>query len=321
MSISYWVAKKLGVIIVLFYLVVMGTLVVSYYSETGTSKPEVLAAYYPPGRSYPRTTKNKVVREIFGLPPSDDDSNVSDRVDIISYTPNGAVIRVKGKTQEEVDTNKVVRYLVNPDTGELERYIAPLEEPLNTLLTLHLRFMKRVEDGVGGDAGGFKRLIVPKVVISVAYLGIVLVALLALRRVDRASSYKAGFSLIYASFIYWPVAVIVISFVGSNVVDVVRHFPDSLEFMHWHVVASWAAIFAWPLFVTALSALDIVRSLIRLDYNHALGHAAVLGAGIISIPLVTIGVLFAILVCVMYIGYRMARRVLLPEKVKKALAR
>lgn len=321
MSISYWVAKKFGALLVVFYLLVMGTLVVSYYHDTGTSKPEVLAAYYPAGRSYPSTTKNQVVREIFGMPASENDSKVPAGIEIISYTDTGAVIRVKGKNQEEVDTNKVVHYLVNPDTGDLERVIAPLQEPLNTLLNLHLRFMKRVEDGVGGEAGGLQKMILPKVVVSFVYLGIVFVALFALRRVDRSTEYKSGFSLIYASFVYWPLAVIVISFLGSNVVDAVRHFPGSLDFMHWYVVAGWAAIFAWPLFVGLLSALDVLRSLLRGDYNLAVGHAAVLAGGIISIPLVTIGVLFVIAVCAMYLAYRVGRRVLVPERIKKALGR
>lgn len=310
MSFSYWVSKKFGVLIVLFYVAVMGVLVVSNYRARGIVTPDALASYFPAGRSYLRTTKNKLVREIFGLPAAEDDVRTErDTVDIVSYTDEGAVIRLNGGSQETVEAPKVVRYLTNRDSSELERAIQPLHGPLNVLLDLHLRFMKRVEDGVGGgESGSLRRLIIPKIVISVVYLGLVFMVLFFLRRYDRRSTdYKGGFADIYASFLYWPIAVIIVSVAGANVVDVVRHLPDSYHFMHWYIVGGWAAIFAWPLFVAALSVVDIVRSVMRLDISHALLHAAVLGAGIISIPLVTVGVMFAILVAALYIGYRFIR--------------
>ncbi|MCC8191400.1 MAG: hypothetical protein LIP77_12330 [Planctomycetes bacterium] len=320
MSISYWVAKKFGMLIVLFYVVVMGVLVVSYYHESGIASPQTLAAFYPPGRTYTRTTKNATIREILGFPASEAEEDSGGTVAIVSYTGDGAVIR-SGKTQESVATHRVIRSLGSRDSRELEAALAPLYGPFDALLRLHLSFMRRVEDAVGGEAGGLQKMILPKVVISLAYLGLVFLVLSILKRVDNAAEgYRGGYSLIYGSFLYWPIAVIAISFIGTNVVDVVRHLPDSLEFMHWYVAWGWIAMLAWPLLVALFSLLDILRSALHFDYNRTIAHALVLTAGRLSIPLVTVGVMFAVMVVVMYVGYRVTRRVLLPEKVKSILS-
>lgn len=316
MSFTYWFAKRFGVLAVLLYLGAAVVLVVSHY-RTGMADTSILAGYYPPGRAYPRTTKNRLVREIFGLPFDEDEiASATETVEIVNYTEEGAVVKLQGKAQKEVPTDKVVQYLVNSDTGEIERALEPFDRPLDFLLDLHLRFMKRVETGVGGeDADGLRRLILPKVVIAVVYLGLVFILYFILRRIDRTSDYKCGFSITYGALIFWPISVIAISLLGTNVVDVVRHLPGSYHFMRSYILGSWAVIFAWPLLVIALGLVDVIRSGMKVQLNHFLAHSAVLAIGIVSIPLVTVGALFAILVCVLYAGYRVARKVVLPNSL------
>ncbi len=320
MSVSYWMFKQFGVLIVLFYAAVMGILIFTYH-QAGMTTPDRLARYYPAGRTYPRTTKNGTVREIYGFPPAADDARTgSESVDILSYTDAGAVVRLDGKNQRTVTTNDVIKYLINRDSAALESSLAPLNAPANFLLGLHLQFLRGLEKSLGGqDENGLRRLILPKAAISVIYLGLAFVVWYALGRMDRLSSYKAGYSLIFGSFVLWPITVIVVSFAGVNVVHVARHMPDSYNFMHWYVVAGWAAMFAWPAGMIVLSLVDIVRAVASFDLGRALGHAAVLAAGIAAVPLVTVGVMFAILVVVMYFGLKVGKRLLLPESWQKRL--
>lgn len=316
MSISYWVAKKFGVLIVLFYLAVMGILVVTHY-RTGVAETPALALAYPPGR-YESSDKYQTVREIYGFPPElEERLAAKGDIQVLSYTDDAVVIQRAGKNPETVPADDVIKYLANRRTSTVESYIAPLNRPLTELMDLHLAFMQRVERAVGGETSGWRSLIIPKIVISGVYLGIVCVIMFILRRVDANSKkYKGGFSLVYGGFIMWPIAMIIVSFAGSSVVDVVRHMPDSYYFMRPHVLGGWAAMFAWPVLLAALCIFDIIHAALRVNMNSALAHAAVLAAGIVSIPVVTVGVLFAILSVVLYIGYKMTKKLVLPSSLQ-----
>ncbi len=318
MSVSYWISKRFGVLITLFYMGVIGVLIVSHY-KVGVSEPGVLARYYPPGRTYESSDKYQIVRDVYGFSPElSERISAKGGVDVLSYTDDGVVIQRSGKKQETVSTGDAIKYLANPNTAEVESYVSPLYRPLNELLDLHLKFLRRAEEVVGGEGDGLTKLIVPKAIISAAYLGLVCFILYVLKRVDKSSGdYKGGYSLIYASFVFWPIAIIVVSFFGTNVVDVVRHLPDSYFFLRNYIVGAWAALFAWPLFVIAISILDIIHAALWVDLNRALAHAAVLALGVISVPLVTVGVLFAILVAVLYTGYRATKKLVLPAALQR----
>ncbi len=320
MSITYWVFKRFGILIALFYIAVVGILVFSYY-QSGMTSPDRLALFYPAGGAYARTTKNGLIRRIYGFPPAEDDAvKGTESVEILSYNDDGATVRLDGRNQRTVTTNDVVRHLINRDSAALESGMAPLQGPFNYILTLHLEFLRGMEQSVGGtEQGSLRRLILPKAAISAIYLGLAFLAWWLLGRMDRISSYKGGYSLAYGSFVLWPIAVILVSFAGVNVVHVARHLPDSYYFMHWYVMAGWAAMFAWPAAVILLSLLDIVKALSSFEFSRALAHAGVLAAGILTVPLVAVGVLFAILVVAMYFGLRIGKRVLLPESWQRRL--
>lgn len=309
MSISYWFAQKLGLLAILIYLGAGAALIFSYYNS-GVAAPEALAAYYPAGQSYQRTTKNHIMRQILGLPSSDDEAkSASQTIAIIAYNEDGAVVRMDN-TQEEVTTNKVIKNLVNKDSDEWEAMFEPLQRPFLALLEMHLKFMKGVEKNVGGDdPTGLRNLILPKLVISAVYLGFVFIVYFILKRMDRMSQYQGGYSLLYGALIFWPISVIAISIIGANVLDMIRHLPDSWHFMRPAVVGSWAVIFAWPLLWIAIGLVDVVRSFARMEINHALTHAFVLAAAVVAIPLTAIGALFAVAACAIYAGYRTVKRV------------
>lgn len=313
MSISYWVAKKLGVFIILFYVAVMGVLVVSYY-HTGIADARMVARYYPPG-VYAGSNKYQTVRKIYGVIPEEIEKLFAvGSVQIVSYSDTGAVIRHNGK-ENTVSVEDVIRYLANKNSGKIEAALFPLHEPLNALLKIHLNILHRIEMAAGGDEEGYRRIIIPKIAISCAYLGLVLFIFFILRRVDCSlKEHQGGYSLIYGAFIFWPIAIIVVSLAGTNVLDVVRHLPDSYYFLHWYIAAGWAAMLAWPFLVAFLSVIDIIHSFLRVDLNQTCAHLGVLAAGIISIPLVTIGVLFALLAATLYIGYRAVRKLVLSSK-------
>lgn len=316
MSVSYWAAKKIGVLIVLFYVAIMGILVGAYY-YTGAADPGLLARLYPPG-AYAGSDKYQTVWEIYGFSTDEFEKRMAaGGIEIISYGDDAVVIRRDGK-QQTVSIGDVIKYLANRDSGEIENALSPMYGPLNALLRIHLNFLRRVEAATGGDEDGYRRLIVPKIVVSCAYLGIVLITFIILKRIDRSpKKYRGGYSLIYGSFIFWPIAVIIVSFSGISVLDVIRHLPDSYVFMHWYIVGGWAAIFAWPLFVGFLSILDIINAFLRVGFNQACAHIGVLAAGIISIPLVTVGVLFALLVVSIYLGYRVVKKLVLPASMQR----
>jgi|GEM_PF-4005079 len=316
MSVSYWVAKKFGVLIVLFYLAVMGILVVTHY-RTGVAETFALARAYPPGR-YESSDKYQTVREIYGFPPElEERLAAKGDIDIIAYTDDGIVMQRQGKNPETVPADDAMKYLANRSTSPVEPYLAPLNRPLTELMNVHLAFMERVERAVGGEASGWRAMIVPKIIISGVYLGIVCVIMIILRRVDaHAKKYHGGFSLVYGAFVLWPIAMIVVSFAGASVIDVVRHMPDSYSFLRPHVLGGWAAMFAWPVALSVLCVFDIIHAALRVNLNSALAHAAVLALGWLSIPVVTVGVLFAALSVVLYIGYKATRRVVLPARRK-----
>lgn len=320
MSITYWFARKFGILIALLYLGAFSTLVFSYY-YSGVSDPSTLASFYPPGRAYPRTVKNRAIMEIFGLPvPEDEAVEQGATIDILSYSDEGAVVRFRNGSPVTVPANKVVRYLLNQDSSEIESYLAPLTNPVAKLVDLHLGFMKGVEASVGGqDEKSLRRFVLPKIVVSLVYLGLVFITHLVLKKVDNLSdsSYKGGYSLTYGGLAWWPAAVIATSFVGANVVDVVRHLPYSYDFMHWYVIGGWAIILAWPVLVVALSIADIVRSFARMEINHALTHTVVLAAGLAAIPLVTVGVLFAILSVMIVLALRAGKKLIMPAGSKR----
>lgn len=318
MSATYWVLKRFGVILALFYLAVMGVLVFSRY-RSGMTTPERLSVFYPAGRVYPRTAKNGLIRLVYGFPPAGDDAaGETGSVEILAYGDAGATIRLDGGNRVSATADDLVRRLAN--TAPLESGRERLEGLFNRLLGLHLEFMRGVEEMLGGAGrDGWLRQILSKAAISAMYLGAVLLAWRLLVRVDRLSGGEAGHSLTYGLFAVWPAAVILVSFAGINVVHVARHLPASWHFMHWHATAGWAAMFAWPAALILLSLLDILRSLASFDFPRALGHAGVLAAGILSIPLVALGVLFAVLAAGMYLCFRIGRRTLLPASWRNRL--
>ncbi len=317
MSVSYWIARKFGVLIVLFYIAVMGVLVVTHY-RTGVAEARALAQVYPPGHRYAGSDKYQTVREIYGFPDElEERLRASGTVDVLSYTDNGAVIQRQGKNPETVPADEVVKYLASRDSARLEQYLAPTYPLLNEMLELHLAFLRRVERGIGGEAASWRNLLLPKVILSGVYLGLVCVIMYVLRRADAVSKkYQGGFSLMYGAFVLWPIAMIIVSFAGASVVDVVRHLPDSSVFIRSHVLGGWTAMFAWPVALVVLCIFDIVHAALRVDMNRALAHVAVLAAGVISIPLVTVGVLFAILSVTIYLAYRAAKKIILPARKK-----
>ncbi|MDR1535675.1 MAG: hypothetical protein LBU64_11385 [Planctomycetota bacterium] len=310
MSIFYWTAQKFGVIIGVFYLAAAGIIIIPEVIPGGAVDPGLMARVYPPGSTFAAADPAWSPAGLFGWPEDLWPAAPSPKkIGVVSYSGAGVVLSFDGGPAREVTLIRALGHLGgrNPaGPGVVPDWLRRAGE---YLLDIHRRVLARLQEAVSAwNPGEALSAVLPKLAVAMLYCGAVAVIWYCLAKSDHLSNRKNGFSLIYSALILWPAAVAGLSLAGVSLAAVLQNLPDSPVFFSRPLLAAWGAVLAWPALVGVLSILEVLRDCLNFHFSLAVSHALVLAVGIVSLPLATLGALFAVLALALYLALKIGRR-------------